>query len=67
MPKIAAVRAVSTVHSTTSSSLGSMLMAQSPMARLSSPRIRIKQELTDRMPGLHLMSCSAGRTVSAVE
>ena len=36
-----------------------MLMAQSPMAMLSSPRIRMKQELTDLMPGLHLISCRA--------
>ncbi len=28
-------------------------MAQSPMAMLSLPRIRMKQELTDLIPGLH--------------
>ena len=43
------------------------LMAQSPMAMLLAAGIRMKQELTDLMPGLHLISCRAGRTVSAVE
>ena len=27
----------------------------------------VQQELTELMPGLHLISCRAGRTVSAVE
>ncbi|SCI80523.1 Uncharacterised protein [uncultured Blautia sp.] len=49
-----------------------MLMAQSPMARTSrSPvaegRTRMKQEDTILLPGLVLMICRAGRTVSAVE
>ena len=49
-----------------------MLMAQSAMASTSfSPeaagRTMIKQEETILLPGLVLMSCSAGRTVSAVE
>ena len=47
-------------------------MAQSPMhrsRRASSPssRLRMKQELTRWAPGLVLISCRAGRTVSAVE
>ena len=49
-----------------------MLMAQSAMAMTSrSPtvveRTRIKQEETILQPGLVLISCKAGRTVSAVE
>ena len=72
MPKTLAVVAVSRPISTSSSSVGLMLMAQSPMARTSrSPvaegRTRMKQEDTILLPGLVLMICRAGRTVSAVE
>ena len=72
MPKILAHLAVSTAISTSSSSSGLMLMAQSPIASTSlSPvaeaRTRIKQEETILLPGLVLTSCRAGRTVSAVE
>ena len=72
MPKILAQETVSEAISTSSSSLGLMLMAQSAMASTSlSPvaegRTRMKQEDTMELPGLVLTSWRAGRTVSAVE
>jgi len=71
-PKIRAHLATSWVISTRSSSLGSMLMAQSPMASTWLPpvakgRTRMKQEDTILLPGLVFTSWRAGRTVSAVE
>ena len=71
MPKVLAHLAHSRPISTSSSSVGSMLMAQSPMAStVLSPtpsRTIMKQEETILFSGLVLMSCRAGRTVSAVE
>ena len=71
-PNRRAHAATSWVISTKSSSEGSMLMAQSPMASTWLPpvakgRTRMKQEDTILLPGRVLMSWRAGRTVSAVE
>ena len=64
-PKILPHRAASRAISTRSSSVGLMLMAQSPITRTSLPpvaegRTMIKQEETILLPGLVLMSCRAG-------
>ena len=72
MPKARAQWAHSVAISASSSAVGSMLMAQSPMAMTSLPpvalvRTRIMQEETILLPGLVFTSCRAGRTVSAVE
>ena len=72
MPKILPHSATSTAISLSSSAVGLMLMAQSPIASTSfSPvaegRTRMKQEETMEWPGLVLMIWRAGRTVSAVE
>ena len=67
IPNTFAVFAVSIAISVSSSSLGAMLIAQSPIASFLSPFTMMKHELTILLPGFVLISCRAGLTVSAVE